>query len=177
MSRSIAGLGLGEVPPGVLQSLRDIDPSADLVHLGGSQWLLGARRPNGAAREKLERHLAQVHAARTGALDVAERAVVDMELAKELAVLQLCADGFRPIQLYDLANPRWTFGAIVEDFRLRDYNWRTRPEAAVQELREEISFDVQEQKRTDRMREFIDQEGGSLFRYVMRRARNFLMRR
>lgn len=175
----IQGLGYLDAPPEVLQGLRDIDPDADLVHLGGKEWLLGIRGPNPAARGKLHARLAdahaKVHAGSPGAW-AGEREWLNAELSKELSVLQLCADGFRPIHLYttDGGSPDHS---IVHDFRMRDYNYRTRPEEAMAEMREAISFDEQDRiKRGGIMRDFARSEANSLFRHVFKRARSFLQR-
>lgn len=177
MTSSLVSLGGGRAPESVLAALREIDADADLVHLGGHEWLLGVKQPNPSAREKVEEQLKQVaRASHTigGGLDPADKAQLQSDLGKEFQLLQYCAQGFRPIQLYVVDGDPWTFGKVVESFRLRDFNWRTRREAAVQELKDAISFDVQDQKRTALVREYFDQEGGSLWHKVMRRARSFL---
>lgn len=172
----LPGFGSYQAPPELLAALREIDPAADLVHLGDDAWLLGVRQPNAPARARLDEQLTKITRAQITGHDAAERALVQAELAKEVAVLQLCADGFRPIHLYHADQPGWG-RLMIEDFRLRDFNWRTRREAAVQELREEISFDHQDKKRTNLLVEFFEQEGSSLWHKVMRRAKSFLQPR
>lgn len=167
----LASLGSRVVPPDVLAALREIDKAANLVHLGGREWLLGVERPNPAAKKKVEAQLKAITEGRIGGIDHADKVRVQNELGKEFQLLQLCAQGFRPIHLYDVDD---SFAHVIEDFRLRDFNWRTRPEAAFRELRDEISFDVQDAKRTEIVREAMDQEGGSLFRHVFRKAKSFL---
>lgn len=167
----LASLGSRVVPPDVLVALREIDRAAQLVHLGGREWLLGVERPNPAAKERVEAQLKAITEARIGGIDHIDKVRVRNELGKEFQLLQLCAEGFRPIHLYDVDG---SFAHVVEDFRLRDHNWRTRPEAAFKELQDEISFDVQDAKRTELVREFVDQEGGSLFRHVFQKAKSFL---
>lgn len=169
----LASLGSRVVPPDVLAALRTIDKAAQLVHLGGREWLLGVERPNLAAKQKVEAQLKAITEGRVGGIDHLDKLRVQNELGKEFQLLQLCAQGFRPIHLYDV-DDSLGFGHVIEDFRLRDHNWRTRPEAAFRELRDEISFDVQDAKRTEIVREAMDQEGGSLFRHVFKKAKSFL---
>lgn len=174
-------LGPGRAPAEILAALRSIDPEADLIHLGGYEWLLGVKRPNPAAREKIERQLKALSTATIGGgLDPADKARVQTELGKEFQLLQYCAEGFRPIQMYVVNDPTApdsvTFGEVVQDFRLRDHNWRTRREAAFAELRDAISADEQGRWRTNLVREFFEQEGASLHRYVMRKAKGFWQR-
>lgn len=159
-------------PPEVQAALKEIDPAARLVHLGGREWLLGVQRPNPAARAKVEDALKKLSSATvSGSIDLAERVALQNELGKEFQLMQLCAEGFRPIHLYEVDG---SFAEVVNDFRLRDHNWRVRPEAAFREMRDELSFDVQDAKRTERVREAMDQEGGSLFRHVFKKAKSFL---
>lgn len=156
-------LGPDDPPPELVAALQEIDEDADLVHLGGDEWLLGVRRPNPAASDRLQEQLAQ--------LDPVKAA--SGEAAKEFRLLQFCAKGFRPIQLYHAERPG---PEIVEDFRIRDYNWRIRPAEAVAELKDETLIEARDQRRTERIHEFVDAEGPSLFRHVFKRARSFVQR-
>lgn len=175
-------IGAATAPEETLRALREIDAAADLVHLQGYEWLLGVKAPNPAAREKVELELKRIEkAARSfggGAMiDPADKARIQSDLGKEFQLLQYCAQGFRPIQLYNIDNRQWTFRQVVEDFRLRDFNWRTRREAAFAELKDEVSLEAGNKRRAGILREYFDQEGGSLFHKVMRRAKSFLMPR
>lgn len=123
---SLTLLGPRRCPPGIAEQLEEIDEDARLLHLGGTKWWLGVEQPNPKAAEiiqsgKLTRQLGPAEA---HAMDPAERAFIETELEKEYTMYQIMAGGFRPIALYDLSEEDWTFGAIVEDFRIRDHNWR-----------------------------------------------------
>lgn len=169
----LAGFGVLECPPEIGAGLRAIDPLAELVHLGGAEWLLGVRKPNPRASEQIERQLKTIATTKNEVADVADRARVDLEMAKELQLLQLFASGFRPIHIYTIDGDK-SLHEIVKDFETRDYNWRVRPEEAFAELRDELSFDVQDRKRTALIFEKVAAEAKDMFRFVVRGARGFL---
>lgn len=156
-------------PPETLEALRGIDPDADLVHVEGATWILGVRKPNPEAQERIQRQLQLVDLYKA----------TSYAAGLEFELLQLYAGGFRPIQLYTLGEELEggevvTFGWIVEDFRLRDYNWRVREKAAHAEFRDAISLDRGNERRANVFRDFFDAEGKGLWRHVMAKARNFL---
>lgn len=172
---SLAGFGSLAAPLEILQGLRAIDPAADLVHLGGAQWLLGVRRPNPEAAAEIEKQLKTLTLTRNEVVDVADRARVDQETALELQLLQYCATtGFRPIHPYTIDNGR-SMHEIVQDFALRDHNWRNRPDAAFAELAEAVSIDAADAKRTAIVLAKIQADARSMFRYVIRRARSVVV--
>lgn len=158
-------------PQETLEALRTIDADADLVHLEGAEWLLGVRQPNPGAQEKIQRQLAIVDPHKN----------TSWEAAREFELLQLLASGFRPIALYHLGERQLdgdvvTFGWIVEDFRLRDFNYRVRRREAEAEFLDAISLDEGNRRRAQVMADFAEAEGPSLFRHVMKRARGFWQR-
>lgn len=164
-------------PPETVRSLQEIDPDADLVHLEGDEWLLGVRRSNPAAQKRLQHQLARLDPNRT----------LNEDLGREFQLLQFFATApFRPIQLYRVAPQKHqlapyefqnhTFGEVVRDFRERDFNWRNRREEAFDELKKAVSMDEANDRRTDVVRDFIDAEAPSLFRFVMQQARSFAQR-
>lgn len=158
-------------PPETLSALREIDPDADLVHVDGRQWLLGVRQPNPGAQERIQNQLRLVDPYKA----------TSWEAAREFELLQLFASGFRPIALYQLGDETpdgdvVTFGWIVEDFRIRDFNYRTRRKEAEAEFLDAISLDVGNRRRARVLAEWAEAEGPSLFRYVFQRARSFLQR-
>lgn len=172
MSR-LAGLGTLDAPPEILAGLRAIDPDADLIHLGGDEWLLGVQKENHPAKARIEEQLKTISHESVAVRDPADRARVFMEMAREVQLLQFYANGFRPIHLYEC--PAGPQADLVENFRLRDFNWRIRPAAAFRELADEVSFDVQDRKkRTNVVRDFMRLEGKSLCRHVFKRAKSFL---
>lgn len=171
------GFGARTAPEETIRAIQEVDPDAHLLHLGGNEWLLGIRRENPGARERIHKQLK--------ALDA--RKDTTPWAGREFQLLQLYAyglpgdTGFQPIMMYELGaedpdGETITFGWIVEDFRVRDFNWRVRPKAAEKELMDAISLDVQDRKRTEVIREFVDAEGPSLFRHVFKRARSFVQR-
>lgn len=173
MPHSIAAFGDRVAPPGILEGLRAIDADADLVHLGGNEWMLGVRRPNPAAQERIDRQLKTILTTKLEVADAVDRFRVQSEMGKEFQLLQFFATGFRPIHIYTVeGDPGHD---IVADFQLRDFNWRVRPEAAFRELADEVSVDVQDAKRTALVREAMNQEAGSMFRFFMRKAKSFLV--
>lgn len=168
-------LGTLIAPAGTLQDLRAIDPAADLVHLGGEQWLLGVRVANPGAHERIRRQLKLLDPHKHTSHDA----------GKEFQLLQFYATGFRPIMVYELGQmgvderglpSKIDFLYIVDDFRIRDFNHRIRPDAAEAEFRNAISLDAGNRRRADRVREAMDQEGRSIWRHVMAGARGIVQR-
>jgi hypothetical protein len=165
------GLGSLTAPPETLSALQGIDAAADLVHLGGNEWMLGVRGPNPGAQERIHKALRRLHPVKG----------LSHELGREFQLLQFYASGFRPIMLYQLGEldpdgEPITFGWIVEDFRIRDFNWRVRPREAEAELKDAISLDAGNKRRAQVMADYFDQEGGSIFRHVFKRARSLVQR-
>jgi len=173
------GFGYLTAPENVLTALRAVDPDADLVHLGGNEWMLGVRKENHAARERVERQLKIMTTTRLEVGDIADRAAAESQLGKEFQLLQFFASApFRPIQHYRIGDGpgEMTFGEVVRDFELRDFNWRTRREEAFRELKDAVSMDVADARRTALVREKVQAEAGDMFRYILRGARNVLQR-
>lgn len=175
MTGTTAGFGAETAPAEVLEALRQIDPTADLVHVHGRTWLLGTRRPNPGAQARIQKQLRLLEPHR----------LTDPTSGLEFQLLQFYAGGFNPISMYELGTEgrdeagqvaQIDFSYIVEDFRIRDFNWRVRPKEAEAEFLDAISLDAGNRRRAALMAEFADQEAGSLFRHVMRRARSFLQR-
>lgn len=179
-------IGQQRAPGPILARLREIDPKADVVHLDGREWLLGVRAENHPARDRVEAQLRHAVAAPNELADAGERALIGRQMACEIEVLQLCANGFRPIQLYQVDESRptgyrgffadgpraWTWGEVVEDFRLRDFNWRTRREAAFGELRDEVSTERGERERTARFMDYISARARDVYQRVFAKAKS-----
>lgn len=168
---------IAQAPPEILAALREIDAKADLVCVGDGFWWLGVREPNPAAIDALAR---EVKGDEHGAIRLqADREEAGFRLTNptagtRFAMLQVMAAGFKPIQLYQCERPGYE---IVQDFRLRDYNWRVRPDEAVQEMYDEhIDMDAANRRRTAILREYAEQESWSLFNHVMQKAKRFLQR-
>lgn len=167
---SITMLGEGKAPPEILAALRQIDPNADLVHLGGTRWWLGVRAPNPAAQKRLE-SLGRRRESSPIIRDPAERAYVDETLGREWMMLRVMADGFRPVQLYDVdGSPGHD---IVEDFRIRDWNLRHKTEEqAKRELRDEVSLDRANAEHVRRWAARAKEAAMEAYRFIFRGKRS-----
>lgn len=171
----LPGFGTFDCPPEIAAGLRAVDPAAELIHLGGAQWLLGVRKPNPEAAAEVEKQLKTLVTVRNQVADAADRARVDQEIALELQLLQYCATtGFRPIHPYTIG-PRRSMHEIVQDFALRDHNWRTRPDAAFAELAEAVSIDAGDARRTAIVLAKVQADAKSMFRFVMKGARSVVV--
>lgn len=168
-----------KAPPELLEALRAIDPAADLICCGQGHWILGVRAPNPKAIELLEDELRADPHGYYAKLE-ANAADRDPSLLKEqllagrrLELLQLYASGFKPIQLYQVDRPTM---AIVHEFKLRDHNWRTRPDAAWAEFREGISVEAADRERTAVLHDYLEQESRFNWHHVFAGAKRFLQR-
>lgn len=172
-------LGPGRPPPEIDAALKRIDPAAELLHLGGKKWWLGVRAPNPEAKEKgrLADAYDKASTPASSIYDPAERAVAQVELEKEFIMLQTMAGGFRPIDVYSVGtgDGEWTMWEIVEDFRIRDYNWRTQTEDQIRnELRKYASIEERNRPRIKRAGEWMKLKAGEVFRFAMKGARSIL---
>ena len=160
-----AGFGERKAPEAVLQQLREIDPNADLVYLGGSEWLLGVRAENHAAKRAIERQLAWAldQPKLSDPLDAAEQ-------AKRIQLLQLYASGFRPVHIYS------TPEESVEDFRERDHRWRTDFDGTIRDRLREASLEDRREASEARLMDYIQAETGFLHRHFFRGAKSFMQR-
>ena len=106
--------GYRACPDDIRRRLHEIDPTVECVDVGRGYWILGALRWNRpscrAAQEAIRRELEDVPHG--------------MERADRIAMLQLTVRyGFRPIAMYECHEPDH---GVVEDFRVRDWNYRWR---------------------------------------------------
>lgn len=168
---SVTMLGERKAPPEILSALHEIDPNADLIHLGGTRWWLGVRAPNPTAKRYLEQAVAKTSSLAEIA-DAAERAIVSEQLGREVVMYQIMADGFRPIDLYEVEElaDHWK---IVEDFRIRDFHLRHQSEAEVRrQLRQSVSMDRANERRIQRWAGLAKEAASEAFRFVFRGARS-----
>lgn len=167
---SITILGEGKAPPEVLSALREIDPRADLVHLGGTKWWLGTRAPNPAG-VRLLAQAKERHAAAPVIDDPAERAVAAEYLGRELVMYQIMADGFCPVDLYTCeGSPGMD---IVDDFRQRDFGWRNKREQDIRaELQAFASLERGNEARSKGWASRAVEAARDAFRYTFRGARS-----
>lgn len=178
-THSLTLLGPGTCPPEIDRALKEIDPNAELLHLGGSRWWLGIKAPNPeASRDDGVLGHAKRHAKRPTSpqLDPAEKAVMQVELEKEFTMRQIMASGFRPVALYEVEGggaPGWD---IVEDFRIRDYNFRTKTEDQIRrDLKKHMSIEERDRPRIERFGRLAKEKASEVWRYALRRARSVLV--
>lgn len=167
-------IGPLRAPDEIDAAIKAIDPKAELIHLEGPKWWLGVRAPNPAAEEQLAD--AHHHASRRPTIeDPAERAFMEVELAREFAMYQVMASGFRPIALYTIdggvREDGWTWGEVVDDFRQRDYNWRNTPELhGKRALKRSVSMDRLNAERIVEFGKKAADAAREAYRFVFRRS-------
>jgi hypothetical protein len=111
-------------PDDVIRGLELLDPTACLVHLGGTRWVVGKLRPNAEARRQAEAMLAHWTASVRAGKRLSPRGALRVRFA-QLALL-----GFRPVQQYEIVGE--PDGRIVQDFARSRYHWLTTSDNAVQ---------------------------------------------
>lgn len=167
-------LGPGQAPAEILEALRAIDPEADLVHLGDRHWWLGVRAPNPAAVQDLEGAYEAMRAV-PEIEDPAERAIVAMRLDREFLMRQIMAQGFKPIALYECDGAPGM--DIVEDFRIRDFNWRHQTEDQVKrELRDSVSSEKRNESKVRAWGQMAKDAAAEAYRFVFRGKRSVTRR-
>ena len=111
-------------PPETLRLLREIDRDAELLYVGKGVWILGVVRPTDHRRNAGAALLEDLEQLFTEAGEGS--AVVDPELkdylAGELLEARFTYRGFSKISAYRVEG--WPGGAIVADFRIRDWKFR-----------------------------------------------------
>jgi hypothetical protein len=168
-------IGPDQCPPEIDVALKAIDSKAELIHLGGTRWWLGIRTPNPAARNPLDLESAHRYSTTRPTIpDPAERALMEVELAKEFQMRQIMAAGFKPVALYVVEQGE--FGEVVEDFRIRDFNWRTKSEEQLRkELHDATSMDVMNRRRIVEWGKQATEAAAEAFRFVFKGARSFML--
>lgn len=76
-----------DAPAELLEELREIDPTADVVYIGDGEWLVGRRWPHHRLRYEAAGQL----------LDQELRRPASMHRAKRVGLLRLFRSGFRPV--------------------------------------------------------------------------------
>lgn len=100
-------------PEHVRRGLRELDPTAEVIHLGAGRWIVGRVRPTVHARRTAERMLETFETALSNGAKMSPR-------GREKARFALLAlQGFRPVAEYRLRDLDWR---VVEDFRVSQ--WR-----------------------------------------------------
>lgn len=175
-------IGPGRAPEEVVTALQAIDPKAELVHLAGKRWWLGIRAPNPHAQDPLDLENARTLAATRPVIeDPAERALAEFELGLEFQMRQVMAAGFKPVMLYvldpngDATDPKVvsTLHEIVEDFRVRDFNHRTKsPQQIEREIKAAVSIDLLNRDRIRAWGKKATECAAEAFRFVFKGARS-----
>lgn len=108
-----------ETPALLLAALRQIDPSIELVYTGSSRWLLGSVQKTDE-RKRMGEHILATESRRSPAN------------MRNVLLGKLAVQGFSPIAEYFGGDPSGTVHdttgrpcSILDDFRERDYWWRT----------------------------------------------------
>lgn len=168
-------IGPGTAPPEIVSALQEIDPRAELIHLEGERWWLGIRAENPKAREDMASGQAKLLARRAPVIDdPVERAIVEAELGVEYQMRQVMAMGFRPVSVYRCEKAPGH--EIVEDFRIRDYNWRTQTQAQQERaLKDSVSMEALNRPRIAHFAKMAKEAASEAYRYTMRAARSVLV--
>lgn len=178
-------IGKAAAPPEIIRALQEIDPKVDLIKYGDAGWwLLVTKFEKGEVLHAIEKRIEGMHqqlfGMGSGALnrpgDIVEKAVLEQDAAIELELLHYFRDNrVRPIERYDCGD-RAPGHDIVDDFRERDFNWRTRPDETFRRKKNEVSLEEQDRWRTETVREFWQSEARDAFRFIMQGAKGVLQR-
>jgi hypothetical protein len=126
IDRLISPLDFSQVrlaPLSVLAGLREVDPTADLVHFGDARWLLVSVRGDDDMKAQGYRRLANAKAmsATVQAKNPGIKTRHIPRIKDGIAAATLISLGARPIDFYHLPNPD---SSVVEDFRRADFKSR-----------------------------------------------------
>lgn len=102
-------------PEDVVRGLEALDPTACLVHLGGTRWLVGKVRPNVHARSTAEQMLDHW----TRAVQSGKR--LSPQGQQRVRFAQLALLGVRPVDQYTIMGD--PDGRIVKEFEASRYRW------------------------------------------------------
>lgn len=143
-------------PWDVVERLREIDPGADLLYIGEGRWMLGVYRP-GEYRKQFARK--QLHT-----LTSVNPADKDLEPWAVVAKYRKVADGWAPVLIGEAKNG--LFGELIRDFRVADWTFRNRPDAAFEENLNASDTHHLMADRVAQMNDFADSEAGSIWRHT-----------
>lgn len=131
-------------PSHVVRGLRELDPTAVIVHLGGPTWVVGKVRPNSETRRQAIAMLDQW----TTAVSEGARMSETGKMRVRFALLAL--QGFRPVERYRIQGE--PDSRIVHDFAESRYRWLHETDAQLF-----AGFDeAQERKRAEARAEIAD---------------------
>lgn len=140
-------------PPALLQQLREIDANAELVYFGAGRWALGVYRPH--------RQVIAAAARRLAFLSHFARATRD-----DVHGTRLETTGFRPIHWYTIQGE--PDGRIVEDFRLRDFNYRNQADATFAARMSESAGEVARAEHDRRLRSNLQAAAPDAWRHAFK---------
>lgn len=147
-----------ETPPDVLRGLRDVHPQAELVYAGQGRWLAGIVKPDSARRRNAIRLLQMQR----------DRHVFVESNHDQLLMGWLMLQGFGLVADYHIQGE--PTGAIVEDFRRRDWVYRHLDMEQVYARLEAQSEKLPEKMRAQLgVREKLQADGRWLFNRTVRK--------
>jgi hypothetical protein len=112
MKRLVQFSSIRETPSQVLEQLREIDSTLELIYISDGEWLCGSVQPN---EERRLRGCELMRDPRPGAVRLGE----------------LVRQGFRPIRTF--TESQLESGELVREIRVADWQYRTNAEAAYRE--------------------------------------------
>jgi hypothetical protein len=141
-------------PGVVLDRLRELDPATELVYFGNGRWVLGRVVPNS---NRIRRGLAIL---RTEAM--AAHPSLD-----GLRIGELTRQGFGVIAEYQIQGE--PDSRIVEDFRIRDWLFRTDPEGTFQARAAETCGDTKLAAMQQAMVDRVEATAGDAWRWAFKK--------
>ncbi len=156
-----------QAPEAVLVQLREIDFTADLFRWEGRHWFLGWWGVNNLKREeRLGKSLDRVRT----------KYPIGPDRDRLIAFYEMCLNGFRVIDKYEIDGSEHDFGMIVEDFRQADFTDRHNRERAFEALvDDQCDLDIRNRRIAERTRDRIRGEASLAHKYIIRKAKNFIM--
>lgn len=160
----------GRRPPDPLvRLLREVDPRAELVYCGAGKWLLGTVEHNSLRARRCELVIKNIRKLQTkvgnGSIVIPRH--VKKALSFRLWRWELNRQGHRAIARYDIQGEPGSW--IHEDFRERDYRYRTDLEGEIRRQEEEADAELEVQKKLEQFSEFLELEHKSIHRHAFKR--------
>jgi hypothetical protein len=149
-----------DAPSQVVERLREVDPSAELIYLGLGCWVLGSVQPHDYRARKARE------------LRRSENALPALSKRPGLYLLTLLYEqGFRVINIYDTADVQHQ--AVVRDLRERDWRFRNmRDEAFAEAAKRSEHGDLE--TRIVQILDMVHAEFPTIHRHLFRGRRGVL---
>lgn len=145
-------------PPGVLDQLREIDSKADLLYWGEGRWLAGVwATPDQRRHEDVGKLI-------EGRLKMPE----GTRRAMSLSLARAQYHGFALVNQEPQLAEQQDFGPLIEDFKLRTYNWLNRYNEAFEEFLEHADYGTDAEERAAVMLDRVESESRSDHAIIMR---------